>query len=66
MSFTVTPDCPAVFRVWTIRPFSGAPGDRPFVLATARVDTRRVPLLFAHRALIPAEILALAAALILP
>jgi len=65
MSFTVTPDLPAVFRVWTIRCFNGAPGDRPFALSIARLATRGFPFLFAHRAFIAAEILALAAALIL-
>ena len=66
MSFTVTPDFPAVYRVWTIRSFKGARGARAFALAAASVDTRCVPLLFDHRAFMAAEILALAAALILP
>ena len=65
MSFTVIPDFPAVFSVWTIRSFNGARGVRAFALAAASVDTRCFPLLFAHRAFIAAEILALAAALIL-
>src|SRR2546423_7658659 len=64
-SFTVTPDFPAVFRVCTIRSFNGARGDRPFSLAGASLDTRPRPFRFAHRALAAAEILALAAALIL-
>src|SRR5258708_38058187 len=65
MSFTVAPDFPAVLSVWTIRSFNGAPGNRPFGLAGASPETRCWPLLFAHRAFIAAEILALAAALIL-
>ena len=65
MSFTVIPDFPALFRVWTIRSYNGAPGVRAFALAAASVDTRCFPLLLAHRAFIAAEILALAAALIL-
>ena len=65
MSFTVTPEFPADFRVWTIRSFKGAPGVRAFALAAASLDTRCFPLLFAHRAFIVDEILDLAAALIL-
>ena len=64
MSFTVTPEFPADFRVWTIRSFKGAPGVRAFALAAANRDTRTLPFAFAHRALAAAEIFALAAALI--
>src|SRR5881394_1693275 len=66
MFFTVTPDFPAVLRVWMICPFNGTPGDRPFALAIASMEARCFPFLSAHLAFIPAAILALAAALILP
>src|SRR5437762_12294726 len=44
----------------------GARCDGFFVLTATTLDIRRFPFLFAHRAFIPAEILALAAAPILP